>query len=198
MTRTPRSPSSKPAPPARAARPVDGLTTAERERPYTENPALLAREERFAAEVTRSAPALRSRSRRHVPPGPGWSAAVVGGKQPRPGAFLVSARAGAGGAAVQYGRIVLLRSRRSGEADRPQADRRDRPNGHRAAVGRRQWQGHAQAPPDLGPALFPVSDRRCPRAALRSHRGALSAHHPPPLAGSAFPGGTGSVARGRG
>jgi integrase/recombinase XerD len=29
---------------------VDGLTTAERERPYTENPALLAREERFAAE----------------------------------------------------------------------------------------------------------------------------------------------------
>ena len=49
MARTPRSSSSNPAPP-RAAHPVDGLTTAQRERPYTENPALLAREERFAAE----------------------------------------------------------------------------------------------------------------------------------------------------
>jgi integrase/recombinase XerD len=50
MARTPRPPSSRPASPPRATRPVDGLTTAERERPYTENPALLAREERFAAE----------------------------------------------------------------------------------------------------------------------------------------------------
>src|ERR671913_1285400 len=50
MARTPRSPSSQPATPPRAARPVDGLTTAEGEGPYPENPALLAREERFAAE----------------------------------------------------------------------------------------------------------------------------------------------------
>ncbi len=50
MTRTPRSASSKPAPSPRAARRVDGLTTAERERPYSDNPALLEREERFSAE----------------------------------------------------------------------------------------------------------------------------------------------------
>jgi integrase/recombinase XerD len=50
MARTPRPPSSRPASPPRATRQVDGLTTAERERPYTENPALLAREEQFAAE----------------------------------------------------------------------------------------------------------------------------------------------------
>src|SRR5918994_3993013 len=50
MARTPRPPSSRPASPPRATRPSEGLTTAERERPYTENPALLAQEERFAAE----------------------------------------------------------------------------------------------------------------------------------------------------
>ena len=75
MTRTPSSPSSKPAPPARADRPVDGLTTAERERPYTENPTLLAREERFAAESPDQLPLFA--------PGPaGTFRPVLGGLPP--------------------------------------------------------------------------------------------------------------------
>ena len=75
MTRTPGSPSSKPAPPARADRPVDGLTIAERERPYTENPTLLAREERFAAESPDQLPLFA--------PGPaGTFRPVLGGLPP--------------------------------------------------------------------------------------------------------------------
>ncbi|MCD6032402.1 MAG: putative site-specific recombinase, phage integrase family, partial [Thermomicrobiales bacterium] len=75
MTRTPRSLSSKPASPARAARPVDGLTTAERERPYTDKPALLAREERFAAESPDQLPLFA--------PGPAGSfRPVLGGLPP--------------------------------------------------------------------------------------------------------------------
>ena len=71
MTRTPSSPSSKPAPPARADRPVDGLTTAERERPYTDNPDPLGAGGAICGRITRSASALRSRTRRHIPPGLG-------------------------------------------------------------------------------------------------------------------------------
>jgi integrase/recombinase XerD len=75
MTRTPRSPESKPAPSPRADRAVDGLTTAERERPYTENPALLAREERFAAESPDQLPLFA--------PGPaGTFQPVLGGLPP--------------------------------------------------------------------------------------------------------------------
>src|ERR687893_2793063 len=75
MTRTPSSPSPKPAPPARAGRPVDGLTTAERERPYTENPTLLAREERFADESPDQLPLFA--------PGPaGTFRPVLGGLPP--------------------------------------------------------------------------------------------------------------------
>src|SRR4051812_5934160 len=74
MTRTPRSLSSKSSPP-RTDRAVDGLTTAERERPYTENPALLAREERFAAALPDQLPLFA--------PGPaGTFRPVLGGLPP--------------------------------------------------------------------------------------------------------------------
>jgi hypothetical protein len=45
MSRTPRSPTTKPKQPRRERRqPIDGVTTAERERPHSDDPALLAEE----------------------------------------------------------------------------------------------------------------------------------------------------------
>jgi hypothetical protein len=50
MSRTPRSPTASSRQPGRERRhPVDGLTTAERERPHSDDPRLLAVEEAFAA-----------------------------------------------------------------------------------------------------------------------------------------------------
>ncbi|MBW3633977.1 MAG: site-specific integrase, partial [Chloroflexi bacterium] len=75
MTRTPRTPTQQPAPRARARGAVDGLTTAEREKPYSEDPALLAREERFADESPDQLPLFA--------PGPAGSfSPVLGGLPP--------------------------------------------------------------------------------------------------------------------
>ena len=52
MSRGPRSAPHKPSPALQPRRPpVDGLTAAERDRPYTDDPALLAEEERYAAQA---------------------------------------------------------------------------------------------------------------------------------------------------
>src|SRR4051812_48078618 len=76
MTRTPRSPTRKPTPSVRATHgAVDGLTSAEREKPYTEDIALLAREERFADEAPDQLPLFA--------PGPaGTFMPVLGGLPP--------------------------------------------------------------------------------------------------------------------
>lgn len=70
------SPSAKGKPISDPARrpPVDGLTTAERERPYSDDPALLAEEERFAESAPAQLPLFA--------PGPGGTfSPVLGGLQ---------------------------------------------------------------------------------------------------------------------
>jgi integrase/recombinase XerD len=65
----------EPAPKRGRRRPVDGLTTAERERPFSDDPALLAQEERIAAAAPDQLPLFA--------PGPGGAfSPVLGGLPP--------------------------------------------------------------------------------------------------------------------
>lgn len=74
----PRTPSSRPSPPPRTHRdraPIDGLTAAERERPFSDDPALLELEERFAHDAPDQLPLFA--------PGPAGSfSPMLGGLPP--------------------------------------------------------------------------------------------------------------------
>ena len=86
MRHTPRSSSPTPGHPRASRRDADGLTAEERERPYSDDPSLLAVEERFASETPDQLPLFA--------PGPGGSfAPVLGGLPPlTPGSSLELAR----------------------------------------------------------------------------------------------------------
>ena len=153
--------------PRATKRAVDGLTAAEREKPYTENPALLAREERFADESPDQLPLFA--------PGPaGTFSPALGGLPPcRRTAVSSWLDPGTGASSEQAERptntvesycydLVVLEKLIGPNRSTPSARRTSR-----RLLGDAERQGYPQAPADLGPTLFPIPDRRCAGAALR-------------------------------
>ena len=198
VARAPRSASTNRRRAARAAAPGRRTYRRERDRPYTDDPGAPGREERFAAQAPDQLPLFAPGPAGAFTPGAGWSARLVRHSS------LELARAWYRRELEQAGRpantvesycydLVVLEKLigpkpidaiNQTDIARLLGDANGRATRKRRLTSARRF------------FRYLIDDARV--AARRSHRRALSAHDPAPLAGPALPGRTGGVAGGGG